>query len=669
MPHPSANDTSMAGSQAIHSLTVDEIMAQLGADVVSRGGVMPSVATSAAIPSSAGLARWQPSAPRIPVKREYVLAELLSFSDLDFIENAYRAVLRRTPDEAGLADHLSRMRNGQASKVEILAALRWSPEGEKQGVHVDGLLAPYLLQKWRRKPLVGPVLGWLQSFARLSRFSDRQAVLDAAHARETQELGRIVNLQAEQLEQRLARMETSAAIQESNSTAERERLRQAVETVASHTDSNLLRLAQELAARIDQMDTALRDYASLAGSTYARTDQLEAMRAESRLFAEQVGVVSARLDDMTDVRLKAERFSAQAEAIAARQGELDAIHAESRLFAEQVGVVSARLDDMTDVRLQAQNFASEVSALSARLDESAELRSQADTLSYRVDTITSRLDGMPDVVPVVRLMSERLDELSTRGDELSKHLVKVADDMKPLLVRDAQSQEKSTEMDALLVAYEDAFRGGRQSARARAEPYVELIRESGAGTLQAPVLDLYSGRGEWLELLKEHQLAAQGVDANRLFADTCSGRGLQVAHADVLDVLASVPDASLGAVTSMRMVEYLPLERLVDILDQSLRALRPEGVLILHGFNSETGVLGASGDMRQHPPLTPEVMRWLVEARGFYSVRIARPIATRDASSTNVTGQRRLSMTSTAVLPFEASQISNECAVVARKFS
>lgn len=620
MSHPSQSGAPPKESPAIQSLTVDEIMARVGSGVISRGGALPSVAASVAtspVPYGMALARWQPSAPRIPVKREYVLAELLSFSDRDFIENAYRALLRRTPDEVGLTEHLSRLRTGQSSKVEVLAALRWSPEGEKEGVHVDGLLAPYLLQKWRRKPLVGPVLGWLQSLARLSRLSDRQAILDAAHAREAQELGRIVNMQAEQLEQRLTRMEASASMHESNAMAEREQLRLAAEALASRVDSAVLRLEQES----ERLDAALRDHVSFSGATYARAEQLAAARAESQLFA------------------------------------------------EQVGVVSARLDDMTDVRLQAQNFASEVSALSIRLDEFSELRPQTDTLNYRVDTLTSRLDGMPDVVPVVRLMSERLGELSGQDDDLAKQIEKVTDGMQTLLLREAQAREIAVEMDALLVAYEDAFRGGRQSVRARAEPYLELIRESGAGTLQAPVLDLASGRGEWLELLKEHQLVAQGVDANRLFADACCGRGLQVAHADVLDVLAAMPDASIGAVTSMRLAEYLPLERLVSILDQSLRVLRPEGMLILHGFNPETGVLGASGDIRHHPPLTPEVMRWLVEARGFYSARIARPVVTRDASSTNITGPRNLSMTSTAVVAFEASQISNECAVVARKLS
>ena len=599
----------------IQALSVDEIMAQVRNEVVRRGGSLPepTVAPMApmTLPSHAsGLARWQPSAPRIPVKREYVLSELLSLSDRDFVENAYRALLRRAPDEAGMAHYLERLRDGRSSKVEVLAGLRWSPEGEKEGVHVDGLLAPFLLQKWRRKPWVGPVLGWFQSFMRLSRVSDRQSVLDAAQAREAQELGRIVNLQAQQLEQRFARVESTLAVQEVSLAAQLEAERATTETFASQ----LQQLHTQISAQTAAQDSAL-------AVAQARFQEVSDIDARSRSLGDQLGALSLRLDQFGDV---AGRW---------------------QLFAEQVGVVSARLDSMGDVRLQ------------------------TEALGHRLDTLTARVEAAPDVVPVIRLLSERLERLSEQDAGLTRQVNELDQAVQSLLALDVQAQEKSLEMDALLAAFEDAFRGGRQAMRGRIEPYLELMRESGAGSLEAPILDLASGRGEWLELLKEHQLVGRGVDSNRLFVEACNGRGLQVTHGRAVDVLASLADASIGAVTLMREAEHLPLAGLVGILDHSLRVLRPGGLLLLHGFNSESMVLAASDGDSRPKPLPPEVMRWLVEARGFYSVRIARPIPARDPAQANVSAPRHLSMTSTAVVPFEASQVSNECAVVARKMS
>ena len=102
---------------------------------------------------------------------------------------------------------------------------------------------------------------------------------------------------------------------------------------------------------------------------------------------------------------------------------------------------------------------------------------------------------------------------------------------------------------------------------------------------------------------------------------------------------------------------------------EAARLLRPGGLLLLHGFNPESVVLGASGDGLQARPLPPEVMRWLVEARGFYSARIARPVAARDNAPAGAAAPRHLAMTAPAVVPFEASQVSSECAIVARKMS
>ena len=710
MTHPLPSDGIAHPRSAAQAMTVDEIMARLRSEVVGRGGILPEAAVhpghAVALPQTIALARWQPAAPRIPVKQAYELSELLSFSDKDFIDNAYRAVLRRTPDAAGLGHHLTRLRNGQSSKVEVLAALRWSPEGEKEGVHVDGLLAPYLLQKWRRKPVVGPVLGWLQSMARLSRLSDRQVVLDSAQAREAQELGRIVNLQAEQLEQRIARMEGVASTNEGLSESLAGRLDSVAAMLGQEIgllSQQVARLERQLSASVERIDSLRIDQASnvaalstvrdesrqfaeqvgvvssrLDGMEHvrqqaerfsgqvdavnARLDELSGMRVESRQFAEQVGVVSSRLDGMEHVRQQAERFSDQVDAVNARLDEVSGMRAESRQFAEQVGVVSSRLDGMEHVRLQAEKYASQVEELSARLDLAADL-------GYRIDTIGARLDGMPDVVPVVRLVSERVDLLSGRDATLSAQVEQLASQLKPLLELDSQAQAKSSEMDALLVAFEDAFRGGRQAARARAEPYLELIRESGAGSTKAPILDLASGRGEWLELLKEGQLIAQGVDSNRVFAEACRGKGLQVAHDDAAAWLSAFADGSAGAVTAMRLAEYLPLEKLVQILDEGLRVLRPGGLIMLHGFNPE-GIVLATGPVRHQQPLPAEVMRWLLEARGFYGARIARPVnVPRDASVANVAVPRRLSLSSTAVVPFESAQATHECAVIARKLT
>ena len=73
----------------------------------------------------------------------YTLGELLRQDDLEFVTQVYRCVLRREPDHDGLQDSLSQLRNGELSQIDLLRELRFSPEGERLGVTVQGLAPPF----------------------------------------------------------------------------------------------------------------------------------------------------------------------------------------------------------------------------------------------------------------------------------------------------------------------------------------------------------------------------------------------------------------------------------------------------------------------------------------------------------------------------------------------
>ena len=88
-------------------------------------------------------------------REEYQLADLLGFHDEAFVRNAYEAVLKREPDDAGLAQFLQNLRSGQYSKIDILRSLRYSPEGLRANVTIHGLGRLSFLRKIYRVPVVG----------------------------------------------------------------------------------------------------------------------------------------------------------------------------------------------------------------------------------------------------------------------------------------------------------------------------------------------------------------------------------------------------------------------------------------------------------------------------------------------------------------------------------
>jgi SAM-dependent methyltransferase len=179
--------------------------------------------------------------------------------------------------------------------------------------------------------------------------------------------------------------------------------------------------------------------------------------------------------------------------------------------------------------------------------------------------------------------------------------------------------------DSLYSAFQDAFRGSRAEIKLRQAEYLPLLREHHIGTGAMPVLDLGCGRGEWLELLCDENLVGRGVDRNEQMVENCRAAGFDVQTADALGYLRSLPADSLGAVTAFHLVEHLPFDIVLGIVDESLRVLRAGGVLILETPNPQNLLVGACNfhfDPTHLRPLPSPMLRFFVEARGFCRVEI-----------------------------------------------
>lgn len=188
-------------------------------------------------------------------------------------------------------------------------------------------------------------------------------------------------------------------------------------------------------------------------------------------------------------------------------------------------------------------------------------------------------------------------------------------------------------LSGLYSDFEDRFRGSKELITARVEPYLEEVTAALEKTGDGDVLDIGCGRGEWLELLRDRGIAARGIDLNQDFVADAVARGLQVEGADALEVLPLVKPMSLSVVTSFHVAEHLTFEELVALIDGSFRVLKESGTLILETPNPENldvATLNFYMDPTHRNPLPPELLRWVVESRGFRDVRIERLYAHRD---------------------------------------
>jgi SAM-dependent methyltransferase len=181
--------------------------------------------------------------------------------------------------------------------------------------------------------------------------------------------------------------------------------------------------------------------------------------------------------------------------------------------------------------------------------------------------------------------------------------------------------------DAFYLKLEDRFRGSREDIRGRVEIYVPLVAGAGAGTHGRPVVDLGCGRGEWIEAIAAHGLSGYGVDANPVMVADCAQRGQRAVQGDALDHLRSLPASSVGAITSMHVVEHMAFSRLLALVEESLRVLNPGGVLILETPNPENLLVGADRfyiDPTHQRPIPPPLLQFVAEHLGFVDVEVLR---------------------------------------------
>jgi O-antigen chain-terminating methyltransferase len=172
---------------------------------------------------------------------------------------------------------------------------------------------------------------------------------------------------------------------------------------------------------------------------------------------------------------------------------------------------------------------------------------------------------------------------------------------------------------------QDDLRGTQDEIKGRLRPAMERLRQMWPGHPGRPLLDLFSGRGEWLELMHEAGLRAYGIDSRRYAVEVCEAAGLDVRQANPIDHLRGLPDASLGVITMIQAIDRMPIEELFELLQQIRRALIAEGVVLLEASNP-ANLAVATTDFYEDPtrqrPVPPGLGRRMLEHAGFVEVEL-----------------------------------------------
>lgn len=570
-----------------HELSLEEIMVRVQKEVRRRrdeSAQGTSGAVTGGSVGNGGLPRWESPLPRLPVSREYVLKDLLQFADADFIDTAYRIILRRPADAAGREHFLAALRAGHLSKVEILGLIRFSDEGMQRGVHVDGLLLPYKLHRWRHLPVIGRVLAFAMAVVRLPRLAMQLQTMENAAARESQDIGRLLNRVDEAVEGRFVDVDNAVDLV-------RTELLQSITTSAEDL--------REIATRADSLQMIVE----------ARGDELRAYKAEreqhDRNILQQLGEQGSATASLAD-ELRAHKAERE-------QHDRNML----RQLGEQGSVTASLADELRAHKAEREQRDHDMlQQLGAQGSATARLGASA-------------YENHRSILDVQRRLMAFLDTAVRRAPESGERAI--ADHVS------AGDQV----LNAQYVSFEDEFRGEREDIKMRAEHYLETLTAAGIEHADGVVLDLGCGRGEWLEVLSEQGYTCRGVDLNNVMLEDSLARGFDVVEADAVDYLRGLADDSLAAITSMHLVEHLPHNVLIRLLDEAIRVLRPGGVLILETPNPENLTVGSCWfylDPTHRNPIPPALLQWVVQQRGF-----AQPVVERLSEHRGVPDIQRVS--------------------------
>ena len=161
-------------------------------------------------------------------------------------------------------------------------------------------------------------------------------------------------------------------------------------------------------------------------------------------------------------------------------------------------------------------------------------------------------------------------------------------------------------------AIQARFEGSADVQRKRLLGYLPFVYPLLHTYPQAPVLDLNDGASPWLQMLGE-----VGFNAT----------SLNVHAPELLTQLAQQPDQSQAIVSAFRLVEYLPFDDVRQVVQESLRILKPGGLLILEAPNPENLVLGAGGYYaipNRQPPVMPELLEFVPQYYGYARTKLVR---------------------------------------------
>jgi 2-polyprenyl-3-methyl-5-hydroxy-6-metoxy-1,4-benzoquinol methylase len=167
--------------------------------------------------------------------------------------------------------------------------------------------------------------------------------------------------------------------------------------------------------------------------------------------------------------------------------------------------------------------------------------------------------------------------------------------------------------------FEKRFRGDESVIKDRQRVYLDYFKE------ERNVIDLGCGRGEFLEVMREQGIPAQGVEINLDMYLLCRDKGLEVTNQDLFSFLETCPEATLGGIFCSQVIEHLSSKQLLQLITLAKRKLAPGSPIVLETINPECLFALAHNfflDPTHVRPVHPETLQFILQSMEFEDIEV-----------------------------------------------
>lgn len=302
---------------------------------------------------------------------------------------------------------------------------------------------------------------------------------------------------------------------------------------------------------------------------------------------------------------------------------------------DQVSIIESETMESFRSLIDEQN--EQIKMLKVSLEELIERQRDFDIqtkkliiLKDEIDQLNTRFDDHKEVIfnkmrDEINTVENKIDSLElnfirtavqkSKTELVSNNITQLNTDNIPLKGKEASD----TYNDIDYFNFENHFRGPRGLIKKNLEIYTEYFINKGQ------VVDLGCGRGEFLELMKENNIPAIGVDFYKEFVDFCNFKGLQAIEDDAIKYLNKLDDNSVGGIFSAQLIEHLQTNQLIRLCIESYKKLKRGGYLILETPNPTSLSIYTNAfyiDPSHVKPVHPKTLEYFLNQAGFKEIQV-----------------------------------------------